>query len=177
MPERSDAGRQGLGLVLWLAVTFAAAAAGAVASTNAAGFYQSLSRPGWAPPAWLFGPVWTALYLMIGVAAWLVWRDRGFAAARTALTLFVIQLIANALWTWIFFTWRRGELAFVEIIVLWILIVATMAMFWSVRKLAGMLFIPYLLWVTFASALTYAMWQLNPGVLSGLAERASETTQ
>jgi tryptophan-rich sensory protein len=151
--------------VLWLAVTFAAAGAGGVASANAAGFYQSLSRPGWAPPPWLFGPVWTILYLMIGIAAWLVWRERGFTGARTALALFVVQLIANALWTWIFFAWQRGALAFAEILVLWILIVVTMLMFWRVRRIAGALFIPYLAWVTFASALTYSIWQLNTDLL------------
>lgn len=136
-----------------------------MASANAAGFYQSLSRPDWAPPPWLFGPVWTILYLMIGIAAWLVWRERGFAGARTALSLFVIQLAANALWTWIFFAWRRGALAFAEIVVLWILIVATMMTFWRIRRSAGALFIPYLAWVTFASALTYRIWKLNPDLL------------
>ena len=165
IPERSDSRRKILGLVVWLAVTFAAAGAGGVASANAAGFYQSLARPDWAPPPWLFGPVWTVLYLMIGIAAWLVWRDRGFAGARTALSLFLVQLVANALWTWIFFAWQRGALAFAEIIVLWILIVATMLMFWRVRRIAGALFIPYLAWVTFASALTYSIWKLNPGLL------------
>lgn len=165
IPGRSDSRRQVLGLVLWLAVTFAAAGAGGVASANAAGFYQSLSRPDWAPPPWLFGPVWTVLYLMIGIAAWLVWRERGFARARTALSLFVIQLAANALWTWIFFAWRRGALAFAEIVLLWILIVATMMTFWRIRRLAGALFIPYLAWVTFASALTYCVWKLNPDLL------------
>lgn len=136
-----------------------------MASANAAGFYQSLSRPDWAPPPWLFGPVWTVLYLMIGIAAWLVWRERGFAGARAALSLFVMQLAANALWTWIFFAWRRGALAFAEIVVLWILIVATMMAFWRIRRIAGALFIPYLAWVTFASALTYCIWKLNPDLL------------
>jgi benzodiazapine receptor len=136
-----------------------------VASASAAGFYQSLSRPDWAPPSWLFGPVWTVLYVMIGVAAWIVWRERGFAGARFALSLFLIQLVANALWTWIFFAWRRGALAFAEIIVLWILIVVTMLLFWRIRRIAGALFVPYLAWVTFASALTYCVWKLNPDLL------------
>ena len=166
MPDRSDAKKHGLGLVLWLAVTFAAAGAGAVASANAAGFYQSLSRPGWAPPAWLFGPVWTGLYLMIGIAAWLVWRERGFAGARIALGLFLAQLLANALWTWLFFAWRQGALAFGEILVLWVLILATIVGFWRVRRLAGALLLPYLAWVSFAAALTYSVWQRNPSVLA-----------
>ena len=104
-----EARRQGIGLVGWLLACFAAAAVGSVASANAQGFYQQLDKPSWAPPPWLFGPVWSVLYLLMGIAAWLVWRDRGFAGARNALTLFVVQLAANALWTWLFFAWRRGR--------------------------------------------------------------------
>jgi benzodiazapine receptor len=157
--------RQGIGLAGWLLGSFAAAAVGGVASANAGGFYQQLVRPGWAPPPWLFGPVWSVLYLLMGIAAWLVWRERGFRGARTALTLFVVQLAANALWTWLFFAWRRGALAFGEILLLWVLIVATLVAFWWVRPLAGALLVPYLLWVTFASALTFAVWRMNPAVL------------
>ena len=101
-----------LGLAGWLLVAFAAAAVGAVASADAGVFYESLARPPWAPPASLFAPVWTVLYLLMGIAAWLVWRARGFAAARTALTLFLLQLACNALWTWLFFAWRQGAAAF-----------------------------------------------------------------
>jgi tryptophan-rich sensory protein len=109
--------------------------------------------------------VWTALYIMIGIAAWLVWRERGFAGARAALVLFAVQLAANALWTWLFFAWREGGLAFAEILLLWALIAITIVLFWRVRALAGALMLPYLLWVSFASALTYAIWQRNPSVL------------
>lgn len=154
-----------LGLVMWLLITFAAAGIGAVASANAGAFYEKLSQPEWAPPASLFGPVWTLLYILIAIAAWLVWKDTGFRGASLALSMMIVQLAANALWTWIFFAWHRGALAFVEIIVLWILIVITMILFWRVRPVAGVLFVPYLLWVTFASALTYSMWQRNPQVL------------
>lgn len=154
-----------LGLVMWLLITFAAAGIGAVASANAGAFYEKLSQPEWAPPASLFGPVWTLLYILIAIAAWLVWKDAGFRGASLALSMMIVQLAANALWTWIFFAWHRGALAFVEIIVLWILIVITMILFWRVRPVAGVLFVPYLLWVTFASALTYSMWQRNPQVL------------
>lgn len=154
-----------LGLVMWLLITFAAAGIGAVASANAGAFYGKLSQPEWAPPASLFGPVWTLLYILIAIAAWLVWKDAGFRGASLALSMMIVQLAANALWTWIFFAWHRGALAFVEIIVLWILIVITMILFWRVRTVAGVLFVPYLLWVTFASALTYSMWQRNPQVL------------
>ena len=154
-----------LGLVMWLLITFAAAGVGAVASADAAGFYDKLSRPEWAPPASLFGPVWSLLYLLIAIAAWLVWKDAGFRGASLALSMMIAQLAANALWTWIFFAWHRGALALIEIIVLWILIVITMILFWRVKPVAGALFVPYLLWVTFASALTYSMWQRNPQVL------------
>jgi tryptophan-rich sensory protein len=157
--------KQLFGLVGWLAVSFAAAAAGGVASANAGNFYASLMRPSWAPPAWLFAPVWTLLYVLMGVAAWLVWRDRGFRHARTALSLFLIQLALNALWTWLFFVWHLGALAFGEILVLWALILCTATAFWRVRPLAGALLLPYVAWVTFASALTHAVWQRNPAQL------------
>jgi tryptophan-rich sensory protein len=161
----NSARRQGIGLAGWLLGSFAAAAVGGVASANAGDFYQQLARPGWAPPPWLFGPVWSVLYLMMGIAAWLVWRERGFRGARAALTLFIVQLAANALWTWLFFAWRRGALAFGEILLLWVLIAATIAAFWRVRPLAGALLLPYLLWVSFAAALTFAVWRMNPALL------------
>lgn len=159
-----SAGRRiNLGLVGWLVITFSAAAVGAIASADAGAFYQQLARPSWAPPAWLFAPVWSVLYLLQGVAAWLVWRAQGF---RGALWLFLAQLAANALWTWLFFAWRQGTLAFAEILVLLALIAATALAFWRVRPWAGALMVPYLLWVSFASALTYSVWQLNPRVLA-----------
>lgn len=161
MPTR----HQLAGLAAWLAVCFAAAAIGGIASIQAASFYAQLVRPQWAPPAAWFGPVWTVLYVMMGIAAWLVWRVGGFRAARTALTVFLVQLALNALWSWLFFRWKLGALAFVEIVLLWLLIVATLAGFWRICKTAGALLVPYLLWVGFATALCYSVWRLNPGVL------------
>ncbi len=102
----------------------------------------------------------------MGIAAWLVWREQGFHKARGALSLFLIQLAANALWTWLFFTWRLGALAFAEILVLWVLISCTIVAFWRVRPIAGALLLPYLAWVTLASALIYSVWKRNPGLLS-----------
>ena len=154
-----------LGLAGWLIVSFIAAGMGAAASVQAGPFYAQLVRPDWAPPAWVFGPVWTALYVLMGVAAWLVWRAGGFRAARSALTLFLVQLAANALWSWLFFAWHRGALAFADVLLLWVLIVATLIAFWRIMPLAGALLLPYLLWVSFASALNYSVWQLNPQVL------------
>ncbi|HUF64792.1 MAG TPA: TspO/MBR family protein [Gemmatimonadaceae bacterium] len=153
------------GLGGWLALSVAAGAVGAFASADAGTFYEQLVRPAWAPPAWLFAPVWSVLYLVMGIAAWLVWRERAVSATRWALSLYLIQLIANALWTWFFFTWRQGAWAFTEILVLLALIVATMIAFWRVSRTAGMLLLPYLLWVAFASALTYVTWRANPQLL------------
>ena len=157
--------KQTLGLFGWLLLVFAAAAIGGLASAQAGAFYTGLVRPDWAPPGWLFGPVWSVLYALMGVSAWLVWRARGFTGARTALLLFMAQLGVNALWTWLFFVWHQGGLAFAEILLLWVMIVATIILFWRISKVAGGLLLPYLAWVTFAAALTYAIWQRNPGLL------------
>ena len=154
------------GLIAWLVLCFAASAVGAVASIQAQSFYQQIAQPTWAPPSWLFGPVWTLLYAMMAVAVWLVWSCGGLRANRIALSFFGAQLALNALWSWLFFAWYFGALAFVDIFFLWLLIVATIVSFWRVRPLAGVLLIPYLLWVSFASALNYSIWQLNPQVLS-----------
>lgn len=151
-----------MGFVAWMVLTFVAAAAGAAASIDAAPFYAALVRPAWAPPSSVFGPVWTALYVLMGVAAWIAWRH---GASRGTLALYVVQLALNALWSWLFFAWHRGALAFVDILVLWALIVVTLVAFWRVRPLAGALLLPYLAWVSFASALNWAVWHLNPGVL------------
>jgi translocator protein len=157
--------KQILGLAGWLVVSFAASAIGAVASIQAQSFYKLLTQPNWAPPPEVFGPVWMVLYALMGIAAWLVWRSGGFRENRQALILFLVQLAVNALWSWLFFVWHRGGLALADVLVLWILIVATLVSFWRVRSLAGALLIPYLLWVSFASLLNYSLWQLNPQVL------------
>jgi tryptophan-rich sensory protein len=156
---------QALGLFGWLGASFAAGGLGAIASSNAGVFYGQLSRPPWAPPGWLFGPVWSVLYLLIGLAAWLVWRKHGYHGASAALQLFIVQLIANALWTWLFFEWHLGAVAFVEIVVLWLLIAATLFCFWRLHRPAALLLVPYLAWVSFATALTFALWRLNHSIL------------
>lgn len=157
--------KQMLGLLAWLFVTFVASGIGAAASIRAASFYGLLAQPSWAPPSSVFGPVWTILYALMGIAAWLVWRNRGFRHHRLALTLFLAQLAVNALWSWLFFAWHRGALAFADIVLLWLLIVATLLSFWRVRPLAGALLIPYLLWVSFAAGLNFSVLQLNPQIL------------
>jgi len=152
-----------LGLLAWLFAAFVAGALGAIASVDAPSFYAQLSKPSWAPPAWVFGPVWSVLYALMGVAAWLVWRSPG--SKRVALALFGAQLAANALWSWLFFAWHRGALASVEVLVLLALIAATVMAFWRSSRLAALLLVPYLLWVSFASMLTWAIWQGNPSLL------------
>jgi benzodiazapine receptor len=157
--------RQALGFFGWALLTLSAAALGAFASTDASALYAELARPSWAPPGWVFGPVWSALYVLMAASVWLVWRSCGFAGARTPLVLFIVQLAANALWSWLFFAWREGGLAFAEVIVLWCLIVATIASFQRISVLAAVLLYPYLAWCTFASALTFTVWRLNPKIL------------
>lgn len=164
MSKRSNVS-QILGLVGWLAIVFAAAAIGALASVEASTFYAQLVRPVWAPPASAFGPVWSLLYLLMGVAAWLVWREQGVRNSATALVLFLVQLGANALWSWLFFVWHNGALAFAEVLVLLALIVATVIAFWRIRRWAAVLLLPYLAWVCLASALTWSVWQNNPRLL------------
>ena len=159
--------RQVIGLAGWLLLSFAAAGVGAVASISAGIFYQQLFRPEWAPPAAVFGPVWGVLYLLMGIAACLVWRQRGFRESGMALWLFNAQLTANALWSWLFFAWHNGAWAFYEILILWVLILWTVAAFWRACSLAGALLLPYLAWVTFATALCFAIWRLNPVALGG----------
>jgi benzodiazapine receptor len=153
------------GLVGWLAIVFMAAAIGAAASIDASSFYAQLVRPTWAPPASAFGPVWSILYLLMGIAAWLVWRERSNRHRAIALTLFIAQLCANSLWSWLFFAWRNGAFAFVEVIVLSVLIAATIVAFWRISRIASALMFPYIAWVCLASALTWSVWQNNPTVL------------
>ncbi|WP_214000595.1 TspO/MBR family protein [Arsukibacterium sp.] len=155
--------RQGLMLLTLLALTYLAAGIGALGSINAASFYRELQLPAFAPPAWLFGPVWTLLYTLMAVAAWLVWRST--KQHRAALGLYFAQLAVNALWSWLFFAWYQGALAFANILLLLPLIIATALCFWRQNKLAGLLLVPYLLWVSFAAVLNFSIWQLNPGVL------------
>jgi benzodiazapine receptor len=163
MPESKF--KSAIALVLCFAVAFVAAAIGSVASIRAAEFYKELSRPSWAPPANLFGPVWTFLYCCMGIASWLVWRENSGHRTK-ALAVYLVQLALNALWSWLFFAWREGRWAFVEVVVLWAAILLTIVLFWRVRRIAAVLLVPYFLWVSFAACLTYAVWKLNPGLLS-----------
>jgi benzodiazapine receptor len=128
---------------------------------SVADWYPTLAKPSWTPPAWLFGPVWTVLYVMMAVAGWLVWKRYGLTGAREALLLFFVQLALNAAWSWLFFGFRMPGVAFAEIVMLWGAIVATTLLFWKACAPAAVLFLPYLLWVTFAAVLNYSIWRLN----------------
>lgn len=153
--------RQALVLVAWVALCQAAGGVGALV-TDAA-WYRELARPSWAPPGWVFGPVWLTLYAMMGVAAWLVWRTPSGPARTRALSWFGTQLALNAAWTPVFFGLRSlgGGLAVIGLLV--IAIVGTMRAFRVVAPRAAWLLAPYLAWVLFATALNGALWWLARG--------------
>lgn len=161
--QRHSASRSALAAIA--VATLLTAAIGGYASADAKAFYQGLAQPSWAPPASVFGPVWTVLYVMMGAAAWLVVKRLGSVAARPAIALYGTQLAFNALWTWLFFRWQLGAWAFAEVVLLVLLVVWTSHRFWRARALAGWLMLPYLAWLGYACALTLAVWRLNPGVL------------
>lgn len=148
-----------LGLVFWLGLCFTAAWVGSRFPPGA--WYEQLLKPALTPPGWVFPIVWTLLYTMMGVAAWLIWRHRGVAGALRPLGLFLLQLGFNTLWSYLFFGLENPGLALVNIIVLWLAILATVITFWQYDRLAGQLLIPYLLWVSFAVYLNLQFWRLN----------------
>jgi len=153
--------QQIIALVIILVICFIVAGIGSVATTpNIESWYKNLAKPAWTPPNWLFGPVWTILYITMAISAWLVWRDIGLSKAAIPLAIFALQLILNALWSWLFFGAHNPGAAMVEIVALWAAILATIILFWRITPLAGALMLPYIAWVTFASALNFAIWRL-----------------
>ena len=154
--------RQVLGLALSVAICFAAAGVGSLFTRAAIeGWYAALQKPSWTPPSWVFGPVWTVLYLAMATAAWLVWRRAGFAGARLPLTLFALQLVLNLVWTGVFFGLQMPGAAFAEIGLLWLFILVTAIAFWPISRVAAWLMVPYLVWVAYAATLNYGIWRLN----------------
>ena len=152
-----------LKIIIGVAVCLAAGGASGLVTTNAINtWYVTLNKPSFNPPNWLFAPVWTALYTMMGVAAALIWHE-GWEkpAVKNALLFFGIQLVLNVAWTLVFFGAKLPNWAFLIIILLWIMILLCILKFLKIKKVAGYLLIPYLLWVTFASVLNGAIWQLN----------------
>jgi tryptophan-rich sensory protein len=151
-----------IGAVVWLIVTFGAAAIGARFLPDE--WYRALNKPAWNPPNSIFAPVWTVLYLLMALAAWLVWRRYGIGGALLPLALFVVQLALNSAWTYFFFGRHEIAGAFIDILVLWVTILTTIILFWRLVPLAGILLVPYLAWVSFASVLNGTIWRLNPGI-------------
>ncbi len=167
MPTHS-AKKSALALIAFILLCLAAGGVGGIATAdNVTGWYSTINKPTWNPPGWIFGPVWTTLYVMMAIAAWQVWRkpqtspSSTSASKKIAFTLFGIQLALNALWSFIFFQWHELGWALAEILVLWVAIAATLLAFFRIRKSAGWLLAPYLAWVSFASFLTYTIWTLN----------------
>ncbi len=150
----------GLTLMPWLALCFGVAWFGAQFSPG--DWYGQLAKPPWTPPSWVFPPVWTILYVMMSVAAWLVWSQKGFTEAPLALALFMLQLLLNGLWSWFFFGMQNISLGLVDIVLLWFVLVATLVAFWRQRPIAGWLLVPYLVWVSYAASLNIAIWLMNP---------------
>ncbi len=151
-----------IGLGVWIGICFGAAFLGSIFTTpSIPTWYASLAKPSWTPPDWVFGPVWSALYLMMALGAWLVWRRGSLAAASIPIALFMVQLGLNVAWSILFFGLRMPGLAFGEIVVLWFAILATLIAFWRSTPMAGYLLLPYLIWVAFAAVLNFELWQLN----------------
>lgn len=151
-----------IGLAIFIVICVSAGGLGAIATRpEIEVWYKSIEKPSWNPPDYVFGPVWTTLFVMMGIAAWLVWKPGGFKAAKQSLTLFAVQINLNVAWSWIFFGMHQQGWAFVEIVILWVAIVATTVAFFLKSKIAGWLMVPYLAWVSFASVLNFAIWQLN----------------
>ncbi|MGW1771292.1 TspO/MBR family protein [Streptomyces sp. NPDC002104] len=158
-PQRSAQWRA---LAGFLAVSYGVAALGALASADAGEVYGALQRPGWAPPAWLFAPVWTVLYGMTAVAAWLVWRHPDRPRVRRSLAWWSVQLVLNLAWTPVFFVARQYGLALLNILLLLAALAITVVLFRRLSRVSALLLVPYLVWVAFATALNASIWQLNP---------------
>ncbi len=151
-----------IGLAVFIVACLGAGGLGAIATTpEIEGWYKTIEKPSWNPPDYVFGPVWTTLYVMMAVAAWLIWKPEGYQAAAMPLTLFAIQLALNIAWSWIFFGAHRPGFASAEIVILWLAILATTVAFFKRSQLAGWLMAPYLAWVSFACVLNFTIWRLN----------------
>ena len=149
-------------LVLFIAICLGVAGAGAIFTAGSVvEWYPTLQKPSWTPPSWLFGPVWTILYLMMATAAWLIWRKGGLDKVGGALGLFIFQLALNAAWSPLFFGLKNPLAGLLDIIPLWVAVLVTLLSFWKISPPAGLLLVPYWLWVTFATGLNFAIWKMN----------------
>jgi len=151
-----------LTLIIFIIIAQSAGVIGSFfTAPNIETWYVFLERPFFAPPNWLFAPAWITLYTLMGIASFLVWRKRQFPRARSAIFFYLGQLLFNALWSIVFFGMQNPFLGFLVIIILWLLIIVTTLKFWKTERAAGLLFIPYIVWVSFAAALNFSIWQLN----------------
>lgn len=160
-------------LVISITVCLSAGFIGSIATTPAIpGWYATLQKPSFSPPNFLFAPVWTTLYILMGISLALVWpsfvppeaelrKGKKIKEAKVAITFFVIQLVLNSLWSVLFFGWKSPGWALIEIVVLWLMILLTMIKFFQISKIAGWLLVPYLIWVSFAAILNLAIFRLN----------------
>jgi translocator protein len=148
-----------LGLTAFVVLCFGVSTLGGRATASAfTEWYPSLRKPSWTPPGWVFGPVWALLYPLVAVAGWLAWRE---GRARLGPLVYLLQLALNAAWPWLFFGQRRIDLALACVVALWLAILATVAAFWRVSRMASVMLLPYLAWVGFAAVLNHAIWRLN----------------
>jgi tryptophan-rich sensory protein len=160
--QGADRTREYLGLTAWLAVCVGGGALVGLATAGGdSAWYESLAKPSWTPPDAVFGPVWTALYAAMAVAAWRVWRKGGWQAHGGALALFLSQLVVNFAWSFVFFGAQQIGWALADIVVLWILIALAIRRFAAVDPAAAWLLVPYLAWVTFAAVLNAAIYRLQ----------------
>ena len=149
-----------LSLLAFLIACAAAATPGIAFRPGA--WYRGLAKPSWCPPDWLFGPVWLVLYVSVAIAGWLVWQRAGPGGAAPALAVYAVQLVLNGLWSTLFFGLRRPDLAFAEIVCLWLSVLATIALFHPIDETAAWILVPYAAWVSFAVLLNLSIWRLNP---------------
>lgn len=155
-----------ISLAIWFAGIYLLAAIAGFGSITAPEVYASFSLPSWAPPASIFGPVWGVLYTMIAISGWLVWRENEIGRNPLTFTLFTLQMLANVLWSWLFFAWQSGLFAFLNILALVVLLIALILAVWRLNAiLAALLLVPYLVWVGFAACLNFTIWQMNPTLL------------
>ena len=158
-----------MAIAVIVVLVFATAMSGAIFKPGA--WYETLTKPSWTPPNWAFPVVWTILYIMIGIAGWLVWNIAGFSLA---LVLWVIQLVLNAAWSGLFFGLRRMDLAFVDACALWLAVAAFIVAAFPISVWAALLFLPYLVWATIAAVLNLTVWKMNADVAS--SNRAADAS-
>jgi len=148
-----------IALAFWILLTFAVAAFASQFQPDT--WYTTIAKPSWTPPGWIFGPVWSLLYLSMSISVWFIWNQRKTLNVNIPLLLYIIQLILNGLWSYIFFNQHQIGIALIDIVILVFLISIITVRFWQISKTAGILFIPYLVWVSFATVLNFEIWRIN----------------